>query len=520
MKLFMDKYKNDVFGAITGLDRIALRGTIRWLASIAGLGSYMGVRNILLKDFKTWAEDKTQQVRTACERTADSLGIETRYLQSPKTDKEALAREIAKKNGIKSGPVCMLSVVEPSFSPTVCGNRSSKKLELCMRHRRCIWIYFYWIDEQWGFGHMRLQSWLPFTIKGCLNGREWLARQMDSAGINYIQADNCFRWISDPLAAQALLDQQFQINWAEKCEAMRCRYFGVLDDLFGSDPLEYYWSADETEVATDIMFRSTNILDRIFPHLMLYGMQCTDSANVMRFLGKIDATAELPPRVSGDIRGDRKRRYEGCRVKHSTNRNSVKMYNKAGNILRVETTINNPRGFKVFRRPNDDPERAPSWQHMRKGVADLHRRAQVSQQSNERYLAFLAAAQTDEKIREIFESVSQRVSYQGKKFRALNLWKQTDYEMLAFLSQGEWAINGFRNKDMRNVLYDSVVNPDDRRRLCARISRQLRLLRAHGLIRKVPRTHRYVLAAKGMQLCSVVKTLDVLEPQQLTKAAA
>ena len=520
MKLFLEKHQNDVIGAISGLDRVALRGTIRWLASLAGLGSYMGVRNILLKDFKPWAEDKTQRIRIACERTADSLGIETRYLQSAKTNKEALAREIAKHAGIETGPVCMFSVVEPSFSPTVCGNRSSKNLELCMRHRRCIWIYFYWIDEQWGFGHLRLQSWLPFTIKGCLNGREWLARQMDVAGIDYIQADNCFRWVSDPAIAQSLLDQQLQINWAAKCETMRRRYFGVLEELFGSDPLEYYWSADETEWATDVMFRNTTVLDRMFPHLMLHGMQCTDSANVMRFLGKIDADAELPPRVSRDIRGDRKRRYEGCRVKHSANQNSVKMYNKAGNILRVETTINNPRGFKVFRQPNDDPERAPSWQNMRKGLADLHRRAQISQQSNERYLTFLAAANTDEKIHEIFDGVSQRVISQGKPFRALNLWKKADYEMLSFLAKGEWSINGFCNRDMRDELYGSVLASQDQHRLCGRISRQLRLLRAHGLIRKVSRTHRYVLTVKGMQLCAVVKTLDVLEPQQITKAAA
>ncbi len=62
--------------------------------------------------------------------------------------------------------------------------------------------------------HIRLQSWLPLTIQVCVNGREWLARQMQRAGISYEQKDNCFTQISDLTRAQALMNRLVNLPWA------------------------------------------------------------------------------------------------------------------------------------------------------------------------------------------------------------------------------------------------------------------------------------------------------------------
>ena len=135
------------------------------------------------------------------------------------------------------------------------------------------------------------------------------------------------------------------------------------------------------------------------------------------------------------------------------NYNSVKMYNKSGSLLRIETTINNTRDFKVFRRPNDDEGKPASWQKMRKGVSDLHRRCEVSQQCNDRYGDALAAAQVEEKLKEVVCGACNKVVKEGKRYRGLNPWQQDDYRMLMFLAKGENAINGFRNHDLRKWLY-------------------------------------------------------------------
>ena len=185
MKL-VDIYKDKVCGVIRGFDRIRFRGTIRYLANETGINNFLRESNILLKDFAGWAEQKTKAVRESCEKRAEELGIEKRYLRSSAENKEKLAREIAKKNDISNGPICMFSVVEPCFAPSVKGNKESKKLELRMIPRKCIFIYQYFDHPDIGFGHVRLQSWLPLNIHICINGRHWLEKQLIKNNIAYI----------------------------------------------------------------------------------------------------------------------------------------------------------------------------------------------------------------------------------------------------------------------------------------------------------------------------------------------
>ncbi len=308
MQVFLNRYGARVKGVLSGWDRLAFRGTLRWLATTVGLSSYLSCQNILLKDFSDWAQFLTKQIRRSCEAVADGLGIRTEYLRTSSTDKEALARRIAKEDGIKEGPICMLSVVEPSYSPTVVGNKETQQLEVAMRQRKCVWIYFYFNDPRVGLGHVRLESWLPFTIKGCLNGRHWLERDLLRSGIKYIKQDNCFRWIADTQRAQELANEQLRTNWAGLLDGFRQTFFPVMSGLLGQGRVDYYWSADATEWATDIMFGKTSDLDRLFPMLARYGLTVSDSTSVMRYLGKIPGDAALPAKVAGEVRGDRRKR--------------------------------------------------------------------------------------------------------------------------------------------------------------------------------------------------------------------
>ncbi len=521
MKHFEELYARSLTGSIHGWDRISWRGTIRWLSSTRGLGSYLSTRHILLKDFKDWAMDMTDKVRESCAALAEIWGVRQVYLPSPSVNKEELAKRIAREDGIRSGPICLLSVVEPCWSPTVTPNRGTRKLEIGIRPRKCVWIYVYALDEEVGFSHLRLQSWLPFGIKGNFNGRHWLERQMQRAGIGYIKDGNCFRWIEQPGKAQEFLSGQLAADWRGMLESRRQSCFGVVDGLFEA-PLEYYWSADETEWASDLMFRSTSELDRLFPMLARYGLSIADSPNVLRFLGTIDAEARLPARVSGDVRGDRRRRYEGVRVKHWYGRNSVKVYNKAGSVLRVETGINDTRSFKVFRQANDDESQPARWQPMRKGVADLHRRAEISQKSNERCLDALSACNTQATLIEQLQGICARTRLRGRSVRALNPWNPLDFQLLGFLAHGEWCLGGLRNRDLAAALEPGLeqLGPDERRRLTARVSRHLSLLRAHGLIKKIARTHRYQLTSRGQEIATLVRAASSVCTEQLMNIAA
>jgi len=512
---FMKLYGKSIVGAISGWDRIRFRGTLRWLASTRGINTYLSSRSILLKEFGTWAESVTAKVREICVNQAQRLGIEMIYLRSSAVDKESLARRIMQERGVMTGSICMFSVVEPCMSPMVRGNRSSGLLELEMAPRKCVWIYHYFNDEQLGFGHTRLQTWLPLSVTVCINGRHWLERQLIRDKIGYVKDGNCFTGIDDFERAGHLIEEQQRSNWAALLGGLLDRGCPDIGAALGEFPLDYYWSADETEWATDMVFRSARQLDAMFPKLVRYGLLSAQSPAVMRFLGR-STRGRRPNEVVSDLRS----RYEGVRLKHWINRNSIKMYNKAGNVLRVETTINQTRDFKVYRHPDDDKTRPASWQKMRKGVSDLHRRAKVSQSANERYLDHLAAARVAESLKETVGDICRRKQKAGKSYRAINPWDTQDFRTLQFLARGEIQLNGFRNCNLRDALYSQTQDLTERKRLSAKTSRRLRLLRSHGLIRKVPHTSRYQLTRKGRRVTTAVLIASAVDTKQLMEMAA
>ena len=291
-------------------------------------------------------------------------------------------------------------------------------------------------------------------------------------------------------------------------------------------PLEfdYYWSADETEWATDIMFSSASSLKEFYPRLLRHAMMVSDSPAVMRYMGhgKPQASEKIRGRMPEKIVSDCRRRHEGIRVKHWINNNSIKVYNKTEMLLRIETTINSTREFKVFRSPNDDPRREPSWQKCRKGVSDLHRRCQISNQANERYAQALGTTVVEDRLKDVLGPACRRVNKKGRRYRALNPWSPQDFQLLSFFCKGELSINGFRNKDLRRFLHGEADHhdPAQLRRRTGRVSRFLTLLRAHGLIRKVPNVNRYVPTEKGCCIATVLLYASNVGIKALTELAA
>jgi hypothetical protein len=358
---------------------------------------------ILLQDFGPWAQAITQGVRSACEEQARKLGAPMIYLRSSSVDKEAMARQIAKDRNIETGTVCFFSVIESCNAPLVKGNRAKKKIELQFGTRKCVWIYHYWNDPKLGFGHTRLQTWLPLSVTICINGRHWLERQLMREGLDYMKCDNSFPYIADLAKAQELLNQQQQTDWPILLNSLLEQNCPTIRRAVRALPLDYYWSADETEWATDIIFNSNDDLDRLYPALLRHGLVSAQSPVVLRFLGRHSV------RQTGEVTSDLRERYEGIRLKDWVNQNSVKMYNKAGNILRVETTINQTRDFKVFRHPDDNKQVPPSWQHMRKGVSDMHRRGEISQACNDRYIDHLASASLHETLLQTASDICKQI---------------------------------------------------------------------------------------------------------------
>jgi hypothetical protein len=242
----------------------------------------------------------------------------------------------------------------------------------------------------------------------------------------------------------------------------------------------------------------------------------------MRFLGRKAPTyGTIPARLAAEVVSDVKHRPEGVRIKHRVGENSVKMYDKQGSVLRVETTINEVEDFKTFRAPENKPDAAPSWRRMRKGVADLHRRAEVSQAANDRYLQALASVDDTTSLGELAARLCRPVRYQGRRVRALSPYAPEDSALLEAISRGEFTLNGLRNHDIRPLLFPKPARSQaEQKRHAAVISRKLHLLRAHRLIRKVPHTHRYQLTKAGRIAVTALIAARNANAQELTKLAA
>jgi hypothetical protein len=259
------------------------------------------------------------------------------------------------------------------------------------------------------------------------------------------------------------------------------------------------------------VFRQAPVLRRLYPRLVHYGMTTLESTDVLRYLGRaVRQDGQVPKSFRGEVSSNLKWREEGMRIKHSVNGNSVKMYDKAftgvGSVLRAETTIQQAGEFRVYRRKEGDPQGKKSWRPLRGGVADLHRRAEISRRAAERYLDALAGVDEQTTLQELIARLGQPRHWKGRRVRALRPLGE-DGALLETIRRGEFTLNGFRNRDLQKFFFAAAaVDLREARRRSARVSRQLRLLRAHGLIRKVSGTYRYQLTETGQKAIAAILT--------------
>lgn len=516
MKQFITKHQECVSGVLSGWDRILFRGSYRILCVASGMMEYLWHIGVLLKNFGVHAEAMTRTLLEASQEAARQCERPNVYLQSSATRKEDVARRLLRENPVDAGLVCVLRCVEPCMSYEIYRDRQKKKLELRVKRRKCLHLYHYILDPAFGLINARIQTWFPFSVQVCLNGRQWLARTMDAAGLSYRQHENSFSWIEDFDKAQQLMDRLLDMNWPRFLDRIAKQLNPAAPTMFERFTVPYYWSAQQTEWATDVAFRSHAALAAIYPQLTWGAITSFSSPDVMRFLGR-----GFNKCFSGEVVSDFKDRPEGIRVKHRVNGNSVKMYDKGGSILRIETTINQPRELKVYRRSERDPDGPQKWLRMRKGVADLHRRAQLSDKANERYLDALATLESTTRLEELLAPVSEPRRRKGKRIRALRLWTSADQALLEAINRPEFLLGGFRNRDLARILYpDQQSTLQDRRRAAAKISYRFGILRGHGLIAKLPNTRRYRTTATGRQIATASIVSQRVTVAQLTQAAA
>jgi hypothetical protein len=522
MKSFLSRFGSFVLFILSGFDRLRFAGESRLLNHGRGVQSYLWQQHILFKDFPAHAQELTHTLRRRTEALADEQGVPLLPLNSPAIDKEAAALQLAQRRPARQGRIAVLSCVE-SCSTYRLRKNAQGHIEPRKEVAKCLHYYHYFRHPDLGLCYVRIQSWFPFGVKVGLNGREWLYRQLRRRDCGCERLGNLIWRVRDPALAQGLLDEQTRTDWPTLLQSLVQPVHPLWDDLHGRAHAPYYWMTEQSEWATDIVFRDPAFLARWYPRWLRHGITALSCRDALRYLGK-----HVPPHSYGacrhEARIDLRARAEGTRLKFWYGSNSLKLYDKeapTAGTLRLETTINDPTGYRVYRtKEGAPPDAAKSWQQLRKGVADLGRRAEVSQAANQRLAESLAGVAETTPLGELLEPLSRPVfDAAGRRRRALNPTAGPDGQLLRSLAHGEFLLNGFRNRDLRRLLCPATTEPRVQRQQAAAMTRQLALLRAHGLIVKVQKTHRYRLSAEGQRVITALAAAYQADVTRLSSAA-
>lgn len=356
MGSFEDLHRDRIAGSLAMFDRMIFKGRLTGLYKQDGARCFLWSQGVALRDFTAYAKATTERIANNARKLVTDAGRPVISFDHVKTrnrtqHKDDLAKSIAVADGVTEGIICLISAVESCYSFQVRVRQSTGRIELYRRERKCLHHYLYLIDPEFGFMHVRMQGWIPYDCQIYINGREWLARQLDRAGIGYVRYDDSLLAVDDLEVAAELCDRFAHKAWPRVLNAFARRLNPILPAIRAADYGGYYWCLDQAEIATDVMFKTRPELLEVWPDLVRHASLNMSSEDVLGFLGR-----KLHPSLQAQVVTDAKRRPQGWRVRHRMAGNWVKVYDKAS-VLRVETTINNPREFRILRVFTDDAGR-------------------------------------------------------------------------------------------------------------------------------------------------------------------
>ncbi len=509
MERFIAKHREIVTGTLSCFDRIIFKGLLP-LNYPAAMERLLGNLNLKFKDLKAFVVKQATRLKEHARQTASTAGRPYVYFET-KINKEEQARAIAERDGIRNGLVCIFSCIEPCRTFRILFSKHGPRL--CNARRKCLSIYYYFVHSELGLLHVRIQTWFPLAIQVYVNGHEWLARQMERQHLSYERVDNAFVSLGDAAYVQSIADSYVQLDWPALLQPLAQRVNPLLGEMFSSDA--YYWTIHQAEYSTNVMFRDRLALRDLYQRLLRHATLEFGAEDVLLFLGK-----KLKDAFAGEVVNRYKKRWPGARVKHWIKENWIKVYDKHGSILRVETVINNPTPFRVRRPGIRKGIPVTAWLPLTRGVAYMFRYAEVSRVANHRYLDALAVVDNPTPAYRALEQLAEPRHVQGRSTKPFNPVAKADLRLFAAVLQGQHAIQGLQNRDVRERLHPSAIAPPDQRRCAARVGRQLKRLHLRGLIAKIPRSRRWRVTDVGYSLMSAAIRLhhDGF-PEALTKAA-
>jgi hypothetical protein len=483
IELLTERYAAQIAGTLSCWDRVLIFGTLPKICYAGGMTSYLYERKVRIFDYPRFAEPFRDELRENAERLAAEAGIEIEFIRKRNFRKEDRIKAVLSTRGEQPGLVHIYSAMEPCSTYKPWHDKQSGRTYLRPDDGKCLHYYFYFLDEELGLCYVRVPTWLPCRLQIYFNGHNWLATRLRKQKIAFTLLDNAFVHVADWTRAQQIADGLESERLHRRLDAFAHR-FCPIHRSFG---VEYHWSVDQCEYATDIVFRKQADLQAIYDSLSRTAIHTVKPDNIATFLGR-----KLDPRYEGEMGNRFNVRIEGTRIKHTMGPVSLNLYDKFGLILRIETTVNDLTFFKHYREvEHRDGSRETKWTSMQKTIYSLPALRELLQAANRRYLEFLSAIEDPRNGRDKLDKLSQPQRHQGRSYPGFNFFDASDDELFRAIARGEFNVSGMQNKTMRRFL-SGKTSPQ--------VSRLLKRLRLHGLIKKIARGYKYYLTQFGKQV--------------------
>jgi hypothetical protein len=490
-ELLTERYADKIHGVLSCFDRVVITGMIPQIGYAGAMSGELYRRGIRIFDYTQFAQPLREEIRSNAEQLAREHGVEIEFVRNHNARKDRRIKQILRKRGEQPGLVHIFSAMEscPSFKPW--HDKQTGKTFLKSSGGRCLHYYFYFIDEKLGLCYLRVPTWAPFRLQFYFNGHNHLATKLRKAGIDFTLVENAFFEIEDFRRAQKLADE-LNVDVLRRWLNRLARKYCPVIRHFASG---YYWSLMQVEYATDIVFRRAADLEPLYEILSRTAIHAVKPRDVATFLGR-----KLTDRFEGEIGNNFHTRIEGTRIKHQMDRVSIKMYDKQGVVLRIETTANDVTFFKHHRRVE---HRDGSWSMknapVRKTIYSLSVLRDLMGAANRRYLEFLSDLDDPTVGFQDLLKIAKRIrDPRDRSYRGFNLFEGDDLDLFEAIVAGEFTVSGFRNRNLRDLIPDKTSG---------QIGRLLKRLRLHGLIKKVGKTYKYYLTRLGRKIVTLALKL-------------
>ncbi len=485
------KYADRLHGVLSCYDRIVLTGSLQPFCYAQGMTKHLYAHGIRIFDYAQFAEPLTAEIRRNAEGIAQAAGLTIEFIRKKNFRKEDRIRALLKKRGDHPGLVHIFSAMEPCTTYKPWHDKPTGKTFLKPVPGKCLHYYFYFIDAELGLCYLRVPTWCPFRLQFYFNGHARLAAQLREKQIAFTLQDNAFTQINDFASANQLADAWNVEQLHARLDGWAHTYCPVVQTL----NLAYHWSIWQIEYATDLVFKRREDLQAVYPHLVETLIQAVKPQDIATFLGR-----KLHGNYQGEL-GSRLNRVRqlGTRIKYQMGPVSLKMYDKHGVILRIEVTANDVSFFAQYRQvQHRDGTAETKWTKMRKSIYSLPPLRETLLAANQRYLDFLSELETPEVGVRRLNQVTQHATEKQHHYKGFNLLAEEDASLLRLLLRGEFAISGITSRVLRTLCPDKTAG---------QITRLLKRLRVHGLIRKVGRHYKYYLTNLGRQITTMALKL-------------